>query len=160
MIFLTVGTQFPFDRLVKAVDDACSKGLISEEVFAQIGQSSYEPVNFKYIESLDKNSFDKYMKDCSAVISHSGMGTITMAMEFNKPLFVMPRSPEYGEVVNGHQFAIAREFEKLGHILVAYDEYQLPDKILKLKSFVPKPRESQPEKVADRIAKYLKEIGA
>lgn len=160
MIFLTVGTQFPFDRLVKAVDNACGEGLISEEVFAQIGQSSYEPKNFESVESLDKNSFDKYMNDSSAVISHSGMGTITMAMEYGKPMLAMPRSPEYGEVVNDHQFAIGREFEKLGHFLVAYDEKQFPIVISKLKSFKPKPRKSQPEKVAERITKYLKDIGA
>ena len=158
MIFLTVGTQFPFDRLVKAVDDAYSEGLISDEVFAQVGHGSYVPVNFKYVESLDKRSFDKYMKECSAVISHSGMGTITMAMELNKPLFVMPRSPKYGEVVNDHQFAIAREFEKLGHVLVAYKESHLRDIIHGLSSFEPKPRKSQPEKVAARIASFIKMI--
>lgn len=159
MLFLTVGTQFPFDRLVKAVDIACGDGLISEEVFAQIGRSSYKPVNFEHLESLDKKSFDKYMKDCSAVISHSGMGTITMTMELNKPLLVLPRSPKFGEVVNDHQFAIAREFEKLGHLLAAYDENELCDKIPKLRLFVPKPRFSQPEKVAERIEKFIKMIG-
>ncbi len=158
MIFLTVGTQFPFDRLVKAVDDACSQGLITEEVFAQIGQSSYESKNFKCVESLDKNSFDKYMKDCSAVISHSGMGTITMAMELNKPMFAMPRSPEYGEVVNGHQFAIAREFEKLGHVLVAYDEKQVSDKVQQLSTFIPKPRQCQAQAVSARLSEFLSGI--
>ena len=37
MIFLTVGTLFPFDRLVNAVDKAVANGLITEDVFAQIG---------------------------------------------------------------------------------------------------------------------------
>lgn len=158
MIFLTVGTQFPFDRLVKAVDDAFGEGLIYDDIFAQIGQSSYKPANFEYVETLDKNSFDGYFKDSAAVISHSGMGTITMALENNKPMLAMPRSPKYAEVVNDHQFAIAREFEKLGHLLVAYDETALSEKIQGLKSFVPKPRQSQPEKVAARIFEYLNGI--
>lgn len=36
IILLTVGTQFSFDRLVKAVDDALDNGLVDEEIFAQI----------------------------------------------------------------------------------------------------------------------------
>ena len=158
MIFLTVGTQFPFDRLVKAVDAACSQNLVNEDIFAQIGDSSYVPENFDCVKSLDKSSFDKYMNDCSAVISHSGMGTITMAMELNKPLLVMPRSPEFAEVVNDHQFAIAREFGKLGHILVAMNETELPDKIVELKTFAPKPRYSEPHKVAKRIRDFLEKL--
>ena len=44
MIFLTVGTQFSFDRLVIAIDRIIDDGLISEPVFAQIGESSYKPL--------------------------------------------------------------------------------------------------------------------
>jgi UDP-N-acetylglucosamine transferase subunit ALG13 len=49
MIFLTVGTQFPFDRLVRAVDEAFDNGAIDEEVFAQIGETSYRPRNFEQV---------------------------------------------------------------------------------------------------------------
>jgi len=53
MIFLTVGTQFPFDRLVRAVDSIIDKGLISETLFAQIGESSYKPRNFESAACLE-----------------------------------------------------------------------------------------------------------
>jgi len=36
MIFLTVGTQFPFDRLVKAVDETVRKNGLDEQIFAQV----------------------------------------------------------------------------------------------------------------------------
>ena len=115
MIFLTVGTQFPFDRLVKAVDDAFDKGLIEEEVFAQIGQTRYTPHNFESAVSIEKKAYDEYMERASAVIGHAGMGTIRMALDHDKPLIVMPRLKKYREVVNDHQLAIVRKFEKLGY---------------------------------------------
>lgn len=158
MIFLTVGTQFPFDRLVKAVDALVGRNGFNEEIYAQIGNSSYQPRNFKAIPSLEKTVFDKYICEASCVISHAGMGTITMALENHKPLLVMPRLKKYGEVVNNHQVDIARKFEELGHILVAYNERELPEKIQQLKSFVPNPRENKAKAVADRISEFLKQV--
>ncbi len=160
MIFLTVGTLFPFDRLVKAIDDACENGLFNEEIFAQIGDSSYKPRNFESVTSLEKKAFDERLKEASSVISHAGMGTITMALKNHKPLLVMPRRKCFKEHVNDHQVATARKFEEFGHILVAYQEEDLPEKIKELKSFVPRPRKNQAKAVADRIAKFLDKVSS
>lgn len=155
MIFLTVGSQFPFDRLVKAVDDLVDKGLISEKLFAQIGQSAYKPRNFEYSAYLGKNTFDDYVKQASALIGHAGMGTVTVALSNRKASLAMPRLKRFREVVNDHQVDIARKFSELGHILAAYDIEDLSSVILKLKDFVPKERKAEPEKVADRIVRFL-----
>ncbi len=155
MIFLTVGTQFSFDRLVKAVDLAVERGHITEQVYAQIGESSYRPHNFGSISSLEKPLFDKYIRDASCIISHAGMGTIAMVLSNNKPLLVMPRQKKYGEVVNNHQIAIARKFEEFGHILAVYREEDLQAKIEQLKSFVPRPRTNNTEAITNRISEFL-----
>ena len=159
MIFLTVGTWLPFDRLVKTIDEAIDNCLINDKIFAQIADSSYQPRNFEYVKSLGKSEFDRWIQKASGVIGHAGMGTITMALDNEKPLLVMPRLKKYREVVNDHQVAIARKFSELGHILVAYQEEDLPEKIKKLKSFVPRPRKNQTKAVADRIARFLNEVG-
>ena len=40
MIFITLGSQkFQFNRLLKTVDELVERGIIKEEVFAQIGYS-------------------------------------------------------------------------------------------------------------------------
>jgi len=158
MIFLTVGTQFPFDRLVKAIDQAAGKNGFNEKIFAQVGTSSYQPCSFDAVPSMEKEVFDRHIHEASAIIGHAGMGTITMAMENQKPLLVMPRLKKYGEVVNDHQVAIAKEFEKLGHILVANTEDEIPETIKQLKSFEPKPRKVQTKAVIDRISKFLNEL--
>lgn len=155
MIFLTVGTQFPFDRLVRAVDDLAGRGAISEEVFAQIGDSTYKPRNFEAATSLDKHVFDRRFIEASAVISHAGMGTIAMSLDHGKSLLAMPRCHKYGEVVNDHQVMLATRFAAFGHILVARDETELPLKIEELKGFTPQPRHVNPEAVIQRISLFL-----
>jgi UDP-N-acetylglucosamine transferase subunit ALG13 len=157
MIFLTVGTQFPFDRLVKSVDQMISQNGFKEEIFAQIGESLYRPNNFEGVPFLEKRLFDKRTHEASSIISHAGVGTITIALEASKPLLVMPRLKRYGEVVNDHQVAIARKFGELGHILVAYKTEEMSGKIEQLRSFVPKKRESQAPLVVGRIRHFLEE---
>jgi len=110
------------------------------------------------VVSLEKNVFDKRLREASSVISHAGMGTITMALKNHKPLLVMPRLKRYREHVNDHQVATARKFEELGHILVAYETEELPVKIEELKTFVPRKREAQPHAVAERIARFLNDL--
>jgi len=158
MIFLTVGTQFPFDRLVKCVDEFISRNVFEEGIFAQIGHSTYRPHNFKFIKYIGKKQFDNLMQSASGVISHAGMGTITMALECEKPILVMPRLKKYGEVVNDHQVMIAKRFEELGHVLAAYSVEELPEKIKQLRTFMPKTRESQVHFVVQRVSEFLNEL--
>ncbi|MFZ2147121.1 MAG: PssE/Cps14G family polysaccharide biosynthesis glycosyltransferase [Sedimentisphaerales bacterium] len=158
MIFLTVGTQFPFDRLVRAVDNIFDQGLIDEEIFAQIGETSYKPRNFESVASLEKKVFDERFKRASSVISHAGVGTITMALKNHKPLLIMPRMKRYKEHVNDHQVATAKKFEELGHILAVYDVKDLPDGIRKLKNFIPLKRKASPDAIADRIRRFLNSL--
>ncbi len=155
MIFMTVGTQFPFDRLVKSFDQVVSLNLLKEDIFAQIGCSDYKPRNFEAVSFLEKSLFDKHIRQASYVISHAGMGTICATIEHHKPLLVMPRRQVYNEVVNDHQLAIARKFEQLGHILVAYKAEDLAKKISQLKTFVPHKRQGQSQAVIERITQFL-----
>jgi len=158
MIFLTVGTQFPFDRLIKAVDEVVGTECGNEEVFGQIGASSYRPRNFRAVVSLDKERFDRYFRESSGIIGHAGMGTISLALEWNKPLLALPRRAKYGEAVNDHQMALAEEFEALGHILVARNAGEVATQLTRLKSFTPKHRVANPDVVAARISGFLQSM--
>lgn len=155
MIFLAVGTQFSFDRLVKSVDEVIGQNGFKEEIFAQIGYSAYHPRNFQAVQFLEKQVFDRRVKEATGIISHAGMGAITIALENNKPLLVIPRLKRYGEAVNDHQVSIARRFERDGYLLAAYEVEQLPEKISALKTFVPRKRETNVEAVLEQISKFL-----
>lgn len=158
MIFLTVGTSFPFDRLVKPIDELVGQGKLDTHFFAQVGKGGYRPKNFESVETLDKKKFDEYFEGAEAIIAHAGMGTITTALAQNKPVLVLPRLKKYGELVNDHQNATAKRFEELGHVLAVYDTSELMEKIKSLKDFKPVPRKSQAEDVAKRIGSFLAQI--
>jgi len=130
MIFVTVGTQLHFDRLVKAVDDWASLG-DAEEVFAQIGPSSYQAKYIKTKQFITPQEFRQYAQQARIIISHAGMGSILTALEFGKRIAVMPRRGDLGEHRNDHQIATARYFGGQGRVVVASDRLELLEKLRK-----------------------------
>ncbi|WP_296708800.1 glycosyltransferase [Rhodoblastus sp.] len=105
MIFLTVGTQLPFDRLIKLVDDLVPE--LDEEVVGQIGFGKYQPKNMHWTSSLTAVEFDKRAAEASVIVSHAGIGSVLTAKRFRKPIVVFPRAATLGEHRNDHQLATA-----------------------------------------------------
>ena len=128
MIFLTTGTQLPFDRLVKAVDNWAAANP-DKKVFAQIGDGKYTPKNMPYVQRLTPKQYQENFDVAELVISHVGMGTIISGLENAKPLLVMPRKASLGEHRNDHQLGTA---EKFGHhklIHIVEHENQVAEKL-------------------------------
>ncbi|HPE59427.1 MAG: glycosyl transferase family 28 [Thiothrix sp.] len=101
MIFVAVGTQFPFDRLVRCVDEwAGSNG---QTVVAQIATGTYEPVHAHWERFMTTDTFNDQLARAELIISHAGMGNIITALESRKPIIVMNRQHELGEHRNNHQ---------------------------------------------------------
>jgi len=160
MIFLTVGTVFPFDRLVKAVDEAIEDHIITMPVFAQIGQTSYQPRNMECVPAMEKRSFDRKVDEAAFVISHAGIGSLLIALERKKRLLVVPRKKQYKEVVNDHQMATARRFAELGYVLAAYDCTELPQRLREIESFTPAVRQSEANLVVQRLSQFIDQVAA
>ncbi len=126
MIFVTLGSQkFQFDRLLQEVDRLIERGVITDDVFAQKGYSSYSPKNYKFVDFLDRNEFAKNMEKTSVVITHAGTGAIIGAVKKNKKVIAVPRSEKYGEHVDDHQFQIVNQFDELGIIEPCYEVTEL-----------------------------------
>lgn len=157
MIFVTSGSMLPFDRLFKLVDMAVENGQLSGEIFAQIGEGSYLPKNYRYERFVEKGEFDRLVDEASLVIGHAGIGVIMQCLEAKTPLLVLPRLAELGEHVNDHQVSTAKKFEELGHILT-FDEHNLSEKLSELEGFVPKERRPNIEGVSARVAQFLATI--
>lgn len=155
MLFLTIGTLFGFDRLVRAVDQAIAAGQIQEEVVAQIGPGDYRPKHMRHFDVLDKDTFEKTVHESTGLISHAGIGSINAALKYRKPMVVLPRLKRFGEHVNDHQLDTARKFEALGCVLVAYDESQLPDRCRALATFRPTPRTPNAQGLVRYLRDYL-----
>jgi UDP-N-acetylglucosamine transferase subunit ALG13 len=125
VIFVTVGDQMPFDRLIRAVDGwAISRG--RSDVFAQTGATKYQTQFIRSVQFLDPLEFRKYVETANVIVAHAGMGSIITALEFGKPIIVMPRRAEFKETRNDHQVACALHFGQHGRVVVALDELQLP----------------------------------
>lgn len=128
MIFLTVGAQMPFDRLVRAVDAWAARGG-NGDVLAQVGRTAYRPTHLRHVPFLDPPAFRTAFADATAIVSHAGMGTIITALELRKPILVMPRRGDLAETRNDHQLATAQRFRDLGLVEVALDERELADRL-------------------------------
>ncbi len=126
MIFVTVGAHMPFDRLTRCVD-AWAGAQQRRDVFAQIGTTGWKPVHMEWTAALDPLEFRERLAAARAVVTHAGMGTILTALEFGKPVIVMPRCARRRETRNDHQQGTARIFTEGGRVTVAWNEGELVD---------------------------------
>lgn len=124
MIFVTVGAQMPFDRLVKAVEQWASARSRSD-IFAQIGPTEYQPVGMQWTRFLDPAEFRCRVEAAKAIVAHAGTGSIITALQLGKPILVMPRRASFRETRNDHQVATAEKFRRFESVLVALDETEL-----------------------------------
>jgi UDP-N-acetylglucosamine transferase subunit ALG13 len=124
MIFVTVGSQMAFDRLIATVDTWAAQAGRSD-VFAQIGPSTTPPRHIQWTQFLTPAAFRENVAKATVVIAHAGMGSIITALELGKPILVMPRRGALKETRNDHQVDTARQFLAQGRIGVAFDEQEL-----------------------------------
>ena len=122
MIFVTVGTQLAFPRLVSAVDRiAPALG----HVVAQTGPDPAAYGNLERHEFLDPVEYAERFGAARVVVAHAGIGTILSAMQSAKPLVLMPRRAALGEHRNDHQMATARRLAGMPGIFVAWTAEEL-----------------------------------
>ena len=152
VIFVTVGTQLPFDRLVEAVDHWASRSEASQ-VFAQIGHGEYLPQHMEWQRELEPKNFKSQLSRATAVVAHAGIGTILSGLELGKPVIILPRRADLGEHRNDHQLATAREFDQMGLVTVAENQNDLQDKLESLTSM--KARQQLRPEASQNLLDYI-----
>jgi UDP-N-acetylglucosamine transferase subunit ALG13 len=136
MIFVTVGTDLPFDRMMRVID-GWARETGRDDVFAQIGEGGWEPEHIRFASFLQPPEFARRFQAASVIISHAGMGTILSALHHRKPILVMPKRASLGEHRNEHQLATARRMMELGNVNVAFDENELRGRLDRLGELKP-----------------------
>ncbi|MEP3248185.1 MAG: glycosyltransferase [Sneathiella sp.] len=129
MIFLTVGTQLPYERLIRAVDLWCENHR-EVSVFAQTAtliQDGYIPQHMEHQAFMEPDLYKQKLEQSDLIISHAGMGSIITALTVGKPIVIMPRKASLNEHRNDHQLATAEQFQSRKGIHIASDEKELPD---------------------------------
>ena len=160
MIFVTVGTEkFPFDRLLKAIDEALQKKETEQEIFAQTGCSIYKPQFFSHKEYIDFGEMVKFIQKSDIVITHAGIGTAILCLSLGKIPILFPRDVAFGEHLDNHQIDFARKMEVFGKVLVAFDYEELINKIKDYKKIVSSLKLSSTSNHSKReLITYLKKI--
>jgi len=120
MILITVGTQLPFDRLVRMIDQIAP--LLREPVFAQIGRANYRPTNIEFAPTVAPDIFAAKVKAARLIVAHAGIGTVFTAQKHGKPLVLVPRETRFGEHRNDHQLATCRQLLDRPGVYVATDQ--------------------------------------
>lgn len=132
MIFVTVGThEQQFDRLIKEIDKLKYEGIINEEVFIQIGFSTYKPVNCRWEKIISYRRMNKLLNEARIIITHGGPASFIAALKIGKIPIVVPRKVEFEEHVNNHQVEFTKSiFERLGTIIPVYEIEDLKKELL------------------------------
>ena len=123
MIFVTIGTQIPFDRLIEILDRIAPE--LDDEIYAQALKGKYKPKNFKLIDFIEPDEFEKVFMQARLIVAHAGMGTILSSLCNSKPLIIFPRIASIGEHRNEHQSATAQMIKEKNYAYVATDEEEL-----------------------------------
>ncbi len=123
MIFVTIGTQAPFDRFIRLIDDIAPE--LNEEVVAQVHHCGFTPRHIRTVSFLPSDEFQQLFSQARLIVAHAGMGTILSALEQGKPIIIFPRIAALGEHRNEHQLATARKLRQQGSVYVAMTDEEL-----------------------------------
>lgn len=123
MIFVTVGTQLAFPRLLEEMDALALE--IDEPIVAQCGPVRGVWNNITAKRDMPPDEFQRNFEQARIIVSHAGIGTILSAKNMGKPLIVLPRRHEFGEHRNDHQMATARYVQDLEGVYVAWTTAEL-----------------------------------
>ena len=118
MIFATIGTQLPFDRLLSGLDTWAARNS-KVPIVAQVGSSSHCFRYLNTVSAMPQSEFRRHFQAANLVVAHAGMGTILSALELGKLLIIMPRRSQFGEHRNDHQQDTAREMARFPNVVVA-----------------------------------------
>ena len=126
MIFVTIGSMFPFDRMIRAMDAWAAAEGRGEEILAQIGAGDYEPRHMTWVRKLDRRTYAETIRRSRLVVAHAGVGSIVTAGELRRPIVVLPRRAHLGEHTSDHQVETVGWLRAKSWVHVADDEGALP----------------------------------
>ncbi|GAB4091712.1 glycosyltransferase [Flaviaesturariibacter terrae] len=126
-VFVTIGSQEPFPRLLRIIDELAPQFPGLRFV---VQTTTGHPFRGRHIEALDfipPAQFRQYLLDADLVVAHAGIGSILNVLELEKPIIVFPRRAEHRETRDNHQVHTARAFVEQGYLQMAETKEQLEE---------------------------------
>jgi UDP-N-acetylglucosamine transferase subunit ALG13 len=137
------------------MDTLMKNGIITDEVFAQIGYSDYKPQYYKYKNFLDRDEFNEWESKCDILITHGGTGAIIGAVKKGKKVIAVPRLARYGEHVDDHQVQLIKQFNEQNLICGLDDCSQLGEAIDDIKNHTFDSYVSNTQLIINNIEKFI-----
>ena len=134
MIFVTVGTAgkgIDFTRLIEEMDRITP--LLGREVLIQRGPADYEPRHARHVRYVPFDEAVRLFREAELVVGHAGAGTVLMALRFRKPMVIVPRRMDAGELdTDDHQMQLAEPLSQMRGVRVVNDVARLEATIREL----------------------------
>ena len=161
MILVMLGTQNnSFHRLLEEIDNLIKKGVIKEKVIAQSGYTEYKTTNkqMKILKLMPLDELEDLIEQADLIITHGGVGSITLSLKRGKKVIAVPRLHEYHEHVNNHQKEIVQTYDEKGYIVGVQDVKELQEALSKIKNFEPKKYQTNNQKMLKIIEDFIDKI--
>lgn len=151
MIFVTVGSVAPFDRLIMKVDELVGNGAIND-VVAQIGNGAYVPQNAKWFRF--EPDLSKYYAEADLIITHNGAGTLFEILAMGKKAIAIPNPG----TIQMENLDIVRKLSNDGNIMLCMDVDDLEEALEQSKSWIPAPYEEPRCRIHEVIEEFLSRL--
>ena len=127
MILVTTGTNgAPFHRLLRAVDDI--DGV--EPLIVQHGPSQIRPREARWCApDLSFDDLVAQIRRAEVVITHGGVGSVTVALVNGQRPVVVPRVAGFGEAVDDHQLSFGQKLAEAGLVTLVTDPFRLRETV-------------------------------
>jgi UDP-N-acetylglucosamine transferase subunit ALG13 len=125
VIFVTVGThQQPFERLLRALDG------LKDDLVVQFGHGRPPATAARAEAFMPFDAMLAAFEEADTVITHAGVGSVLCATRAGHLPIVVPRRPELGEHVDGHQAELTRALGERGSVVPVWDMAALPEAVV------------------------------
>ncbi len=159
MILVLLGTQHnEFKRLLQQIEDCIDSGIIQERVVVQAGFTKYKTEKMKIFDMIEKEILENLIEEADIIITHGGVGSITMALRKHKKVIAVPRLHEFHEHVNDHQRQIVQDFNERKYLIGIQNVEDLPEALHRIKTFTPKEYQENNQELIKIIENFIDNI--
>lgn len=124
-VFVTIGSQEPFTRLLSLVDELAPRFPELSFTAQTTAGHPFDARNIKVLSFIPPSAFRQHLQEADLVLCHAGIGTILNVLELEKPLIVFPRLARHHETRDDHQVATAKAFVRQGYLHMAENGTEL-----------------------------------
>jgi UDP-N-acetylglucosamine transferase subunit ALG13 len=102
-VFASIGNgELPFSRFADWLRQALAVTGVGPCLF-QTGHTAAGPGPWTGVPFLEPQEFQRRIREARYVVIHGGSGSVFSALRYGKCPLVVPRLPEWGEIIDGHQ---------------------------------------------------------